>query len=220
MEYGPKLPTQSSNPCPHEGLAFAVSLHPGAWAKIARIGTDAPVVVLEFKRPALDFYKLLGGRAVQEVPAITEWGVQNRWIKTGRDFLVIQDLNDEGGDVTRAWRFAAEDKKNLDYYREQLRLGDEADEPVTSINEVPGWRYTPKLHGRVAKHYKRPGETCMEAEVVNLWLQAEHPEIGMIWYAEDLDVPGLSAPRGAILPAYFNEVRPIRITTIDGWGEW
>jgi len=90
---------------------------------------------------------------------------------------------------------------------------------LTSIKEVFGWRYTTKLKDHISLHYKSPNETCMEAEVVNLWLQAEHPEIGMIWYAEDLDVLGLSAPRGAILPAYFDEVRPLRITTVGEWGE-
>lgn len=217
MERGPMLPIRSSGPCPHEGLAFAVSLHPGAWGKIARIGTEAPVVVLEFKRPALDFYRWTGKREIQEVSELTKWGTQNGWITPGRDFLVWHWGGEEP--EKRAFRFPEEDWKNLDYYREQLELGEDADERVISIDEVPGWRYTEKLHDRMATHYRTPGDTCMEAEVVNLWLQVEHPEIGMIWYAERLDVPNLSAPRGAILPAYFDEVRPIRIGTIQEWGE-
>lgn len=217
MERGPMLPDRSSNPCPHEGLSFAVSLNPDAWAEIAEIGTEAPVVVLEFNRPALDFYRWTGKREVQEIPELTEWGTRNGWITPGRDFLVWHWGGEEP--EKRAFRFGEEDTKNLPYYREQLELWKEADEEVISIDEVPGWRYSKKLRTHIARHYKSPGETCMEAEVVNLWLQSEHPEIGMIWYAETLDVLGLSAPRGAILPAYFDEVRPLRIGTVWEWVE-
>jgi hypothetical protein len=219
MEQGPRLPDGSPGPCPHEGLAFVVSLHPGAWGKIARIGTEAPVVVLEFRRPALDFYRWMGKRwYVQEIPELTKWGIQNGWITQRRDFLVWHWGGEEP--EKRAFRLnEEEDAKELEYYREQLELGEDADERVISIDEALGWRYSDKLRSRIAQHYS-PTDTCMEAEIVNLWLQAEHPEIGMIWYAEELDVPGLSAPRGAILPAYFHEVRPIMVTTADKWGEW
>lgn len=214
---GPHLPIASSNPCPHEGLAFAVSVHPGAWAKIARIGTNAPVVVLEFKRPAFDFYRWLKQRWVQEVSEITRWAVRHGWIGTGRDFLVWHWGGEEP--EKRAFRFSEENKEDLAYWREQLELGEDADEEVISIEESEGWRYSDKLRERISRHYKNQSETCMEAEVTNLWLQAEHPEFGMIWYAERLDVPNLSAPRGAILPAYFHEVRPLKIMSIGQWGE-
>lgn len=218
MKHGPKLPTRSSGPCPHEGLAFAVSLHPYAWAKIARIGSQAPVVTLEFRRPALDFYKWRGKRTLQENVPLTEWGVRQGWIVRGRDFLVWH-WGGEEGDQKRYYRFPEEDDENLTYYREELEAGDDAEERVISIEEAPGWRYTPMLREHMARHYKSPDETCMEAEVVNLWLQKEHREIGMIWYAETLDVFELSAPRGGILPAYFDEVRPLRIGSIFEWGE-
>lgn len=216
MERGPELPKASNGPCPYEGLAFAVSLHPGAWARIARIGTDAPVVVLRFDRPAMDFYKWLGKRHLEEVPEVTRWAVRNGWVTKTKDVLVWHWGGEEA--EKRFWRFP-KGGKDESYYREQLDLGDEADEPVIKIEEASGWSSTQKLRDRVRKHYKNPTDTCLEAEVFNLWLMEHHPEFGMIWYGERLDPVNLSAPRGAILPPYFKDVKPVRMTTVEDWGE-
>jgi hypothetical protein len=223
LKDGPRLPEGVGGHCPHEGLAFAVSIHPLAWAKIARIGTDAPVVVIQFKRPALDFYKWLGKRHLEGISEVTDWGVEHEWITRGTD-LQIWHWGTEWGekgqevDVKRYWTIEKGDKEEA-YYREQLALGDEADESVISIKEVPGWRYTEKLIARVTSHYARPNNTCLTAEVFNLWLAENHPEFGMIWYTETLDPANLSAPRGAILPPYFQEVKPLHLTTTQAWGE-
>lgn len=223
LKDGPRLPEGGGGHCPHEGLAFAVSLHPGAWAKIARIGTEAPVVILKFKRAALDFYKWLGKRQLEDVNDVTDWGIKNGWITRGTNLQVWHwgtewGENGEEVDVKQYWT-VKKGSKDEAYYREQLSLGDEADEPVIEIKEVPGWRPTRKLVARVSRHYPSPNDTCLTAEMFNLWLTSEHPEFGMVWYAETLDPDNLSAPRGAILPPYFGEVEPIRIGTVSEWDE-
>lgn len=209
---GPKLPRKSSNPCPLEGLAFAVSLDPAAWSHIAGLGEK--VAVLDFDAPALDYYRWTKGRQLQEIPEVTKWGVENGWITVSNDVLVW--YWDSESEEERFFRFDKGDEE-VAYYREQLRLGREADEPVLRVEERPGWAFTPKMHRHVSRHYSAPDDACMEAELLNLWLAASHPEIGMVWYAETYDPVNLSAPRGAILPGHFGEVRAVAVASLEEW---
>lgn len=219
IKTGPRLPRKSSRPCPHEGLAFAVSITPLAWAMIARIGTDAPVVVLRFDRPALDFYQWLGKRMLEEVREVTDWAVGNRWIARGTDVLVWSLAQTEGGESQKVFSRYPRGGKDHEHYERQLESGDAAEEPVISIEETPGWRFSKKLTDRMSEHYVIPDGPCLSAEVFNLWLQDQYPEFGMVWYDETLDPAELSAPRGAILPAYFREVKPLRIGNMAEWCE-
>jgi len=219
MRTGPGLPDRCSRPCPHEGLAFAVSITPLAWSIIARIGTNAPVVVLRFDRPALDFYQWLGKRMLEEVREVTDWAVGNRWITRGTDVLVGQLTETEGGEPQKTFSRFPRGGKDHEHYDRQIEAGDAAEEPVVSIEETPGWRFTKKLTDRISEYYVKPRGPCLAAEVFNLWLQDQYPEFGMIWYDETLDPAELSAPRGAILPAYFREVKPLRIGNMAEWCE-
>jgi hypothetical protein len=210
----PKLPRRSANSCPHEGVVFDVSVNPVAWARIARIGTDAPVLVLEFDPPALDYHEFVGDRRLEEMDEVSSWAISNKLVKLVKKFLVWH----YGGEESELRYFTfKEGDKELEDYREQLALGPDADESVESIEEARGWEFTSKMRSLVSKHYKNPNDLCLTSEVLNQWLAREYPEIGMVWYADVLDVANLSAPRGAILPAHFKDVRSIEVVSVGDW---
>jgi len=193
--------------CPMEGNAIAVSLHPRAWAKIARIGTDAPVVVLKYDRPALDVHKWLRKRHLQEVKEVTSWGVRKVWIYEAVDVLEWSVTGDESGEPVEGY---------VRYHEEDW---EEPEEDVIKVEKVPGWRFDDKMFRHIQKHDYDADESCMTAEILNLWLVDQHPEFGMLWYDEKLDVYNYSAPRGAIPEAYLGEVEPLRIVSMEEWGE-
>ena len=194
--------------CPLEGNAIAVSLHPRAWAKIARIGTDAPVVVLKYDRPALDVYKWLRKRHLQGVKEVTSWGVRNGWIQKAVDVLEWSVTGDASGEPVEGYvRYREEDWQKPH------------EENVIKVEYVPGWRFEIKAFRHIQRHGYESSESCMTAEILNLWLVDQHPEFGMLWYDEELDVYNYSAPRGAIPEAYLGEVEPLRIVSMEEWGE-
>jgi hypothetical protein len=171
-------------PGSHEGAGLSVSLDPDAWRTIARLG-DRPTWVLRRDEGAfLDVHSVRSdevsfGHAIR-------WATRQGYIVRGR--LVELHLRNDAGAAVIAL-FATRDEAE----RERTALGD----TEASITASMRWLMTPRMAERAMA--LRPDDHALALDhALSFFVEDCLPNIDGLWWTDDFDPAGLSAPRGVI----------------------
>lgn len=166
-----------------EGAGLSVSVHPKAWRAIAKLGG------LDLWRLTNPNGKFLDARKLtkSEKQAIIQWGVENQYVALQTTYRVWS--TDEDGEEQYMEVPTREDAEEEAY-------GDD-----TAIEEVSDAAIgTAKL----VQRGKNPSVTRDLVGVFDIlltvWVE-DTTDLDGVWWKERLDVLGLSAPRGVIVPS-------------------
>jgi hypothetical protein len=163
----------------HEGNGLSVSIHPDAWEAIARLGGSRWWRLRRAGNRFLDAHALTAGQRA----ALAGWAVGEdlaRWTPAWRVTWYDEELDEQ-----RA--FACADPEEAD--AEAAEVGGQ----VTPATELIA---TGRLHQLVGG-WQDPGLTWDHALIA----YAELAGLDGVWFADELSVAALSAPRGVIVPA-------------------
>lgn len=161
-----------------EGRGLSISLNPDAWTRIAKLG-GLPCWQLDYPKGCfLDFHKLNKARMAE----IAAWGVDHG-LATERKGWAVSWVDTE-----------------LDRACEMLFTDREAAE-----NEADGWR---DLHPRsllvpTDKMAERAGyklDPSQTLDFLAICFAEDILGVDGVWWEDELDLFGLSAPRGVIFP--------------------
>jgi len=180
-----------------EGHGLSISLDPGAWELIAKLGGAPWWRLRRSGGRFLDYWQLSAEERLQ----ISAWAVKRglaQW--------------------TRAWRLSYFDDELDDTMsilhedEEDARLEAE-DFDDARIEQVRVLSPTEELERRLGM----PSHLDCFDHVLVLWVQDERPDLDGVWW-EDSYGP-YSAPRGVILPDRLASWRPERVVRFAGLGE-
>lgn len=168
----------------HEGAGLSVSLDPDVWRTIARLG-DRPTWVLRRDGGAfLDVHSVRSDH-VSFRHAIG-WAMSQGYVVRGR-LVELHLRNDAGAAVVEL--FATRDEAE----RERTALGD----TEASITASVRWLMTARMAQRAMA--LRPDDHALALDhALSFFAEDCLPNVDGLWWTDDLDPGGLSAPRGVI----------------------
>jgi hypothetical protein len=158
----------------YEGAGLSVSQHPGAWARIARLGGpvwDVPNATM------LDYHELSDAQR----DAITAFGLERGYVTVQP--TVTATYWDNEWDQAMTSEFATRDEAESEM-SEQDGVTFAAGESVVASGSFPDSTV-------------KAGDMGVEQVLATLWVE-ETTELDGVWWEDDLDVERLSAPRGVL----------------------
>jgi hypothetical protein len=168
-----------------EGEALSVSIHPDAWRQIAHV--RGPTVVLERcdGRPG----RFVDGRAA--LSSAIAWGFSAGLLQEMPAWEVSW-LDEDTGDE----RFVlVNDRKTAKSWRSEQE--DAVIERTTVAVEAGAFQVDLVAAFGTSHELRHP---CCLPELINRYVATTDPDADGVWYDDQLEPDGLSAPRGGILP--------------------
>lgn len=188
--FDPAQKSKTHNATSLEGNGLSVSLHPGAWREIARLGEE-PTWIL---RPA-ESQAFLDVRALDD----THWAASMQWAVAEQLAVPTQTLEvswyDEDADARCTMIFNGEDPKDYEAAQAELEFC-EGGSP--ELHQRSSFKATPALDARIGFPVDI---ACVRDMVITLYVEdVLHETLGLqgCWWADELDVYSHSAPRGVI----------------------
>lgn len=190
-----------------EGHLLSVSLAPAAWRRIARLGGN-PLHTL--RKP--HGIQLLDLHAAQEDSTLRDeierWALSERLL--------------ERKTLWRAWRYDSEDdawRYTLHATQEEASKEVNEDEDPEGPDDGPAVEPLELLAGttelatlvQIGRLDHRDGFEY----AATIWAERLHPELDGVWWEEEYDPAGLSAPRGGIFPSRITELTATEIDWKD-----
>lgn len=164
----------------YEGDGLSVSVHPNEWGIIARLaGKD------------YSLFKHSGSFADNhsfDTKSLLAWGLKEGFIQPCE--LYKYTFYDENADE-RFMLFSTSAEAEV-----------ESEGNIEGITTETGFKPTLKMEGML--HVKTNHSIFLD-HLFGLYVQANYPEIDGVWFDDELDVCGLSAPRGMIFPSKLKE---------------
>lgn len=168
----------------HEGEGLSVSLDPEAWRAIARLG-DHPTWGLRCDEGAfVDVHAVRGSPAL--FGQVIKWAAHQGYLTRGR--LAELHLKDDAGESV-VELFATHDEAE----RERAALGD-LHAPIAMSER---YLMTPRMAER-AMSLRTDNHALALDHALNFFVEDRLPSVDGLWWADDFDPLGLSAPRGVI----------------------
>lgn len=166
----------------YEGSGLSVSLHPGAWRRIAKLGGKCWLL----QRDGNAFLDALA-LSEADLAEVRAWGIANNYVFTAQLFRLDYADQDENGEDVKRWSI----------FHTRRRADEEAAEyDDASVTEFEGLVGMAKLHK--ATRSRVDPDIC---EDLLLTLYGDLVlDLDGVWWAETLDPDNFSAPRGVIFP--------------------
>lgn len=182
----------------YEGAGVSVSLCPAAWDHIAEI-PGAPWWRLECEGA-----RFLDRHALDEQTrqAIADWGVKQGLAESRRGVQIEYDYEYEFSGVERCVRYCADRADALEEI-EQEELDNAKISPATWLVALPA------LEARCSARIARAGD-CFDY-LLPIWVE-DCTDVDGVWWEDDFDPEGLSAPRGVILPSRLDRFQRVELT--------
>lgn len=173
-----------------EGNGLSVSMNPGAWREIARLGGE-PLWEVSSAKPA----RFVDALSLEEEhwAKVMDWAVSKGYAQPTE--IVRVSWYDEEADDRRYIEFDLADPGALAKAESEA---EEYEDDDVSIDRHQGWSATPDLESRIgfAMETSMVRDMALTLYVEDVLHSAE--DIQGIWWDETLDVHALSAPRGVI----------------------
>lgn len=173
----------------HEGPCVSVSEVPGAWREIARLG-EAPLWVLRKANGAfLDMLRL----SAEAQDVIVQWGYANGYAIEGAGWVseLHPDDEDEDDEVRYCYHPTLEEA-----LRQMGEVGDQEDDCEVRA------RYTkqmPFATDKLVAYAEQQVDLLMVFDMLALAYAEQVLDLDGLFWHENLDILGYSAPRGGIL---------------------
>lgn len=170
----------------YEGDGLSVSLDPDAWRVIARL--SGPLYRLEKEQAAfLDAYRCLS--LLPLMRSVWKWALREQYVERRRVYRV--DWYDLEKEDWRRFSFLSQQEAREEYL--SLRL---ATPHGARYNTFLGYVPTEKM--RVRAHHRMLPLAFVRDFALSFYVEDHLPEIDGLWWEEENDPMGLSAPRGVI----------------------
>lgn len=194
--FDPALKSKTHNKFSMEGNGLSVSIDPGAWRQIARLGNN-PEWVLSVPDP-VKFIDVLG-MSKRQWKKVTDWALSMGYLESVEVVEMCFDYSDEGDDHERVFTLHSMETINsivstILEFEDQLDGGSEP-----SMRMIYSFKATKAMNDRLGFECKslalvKDMALTFYVEDVLFQEQGAHG----LWWDEKLDPSSYSAPRGVI----------------------
>lgn len=189
-----------------EGAGLSVSIHPRAWRQIARLGGQPCWGLRAGQGTAIRFVDA-HALTSEHLEQMYQWASKVGLVHSTELAVLTWVANDECGESPRQTMFdlncngAAGRQAQWDRAQEELEeclAGDEG----ASLQVKPGYGATDLLAAKSGHRAKVPPLLVQDLVLAVYSDEVLSSELGVhgVWWADELDVGALSAPRGVIHP--------------------